>query len=547
MNTTRTISNFNLSESFSWFPPFYERALDLGAMLRKKYGNVHLCDDTQKLKDGDIYILNSGENFSTIELLNLAREKRPIALIADTKEKKVIEDWCTKNIKSNEKGWKKIYFVRSMKTLSGFLASSFYLNPSNRISISAVTGTNGKTTVVNAAAKAFAETEGACASLGTLGLIIYEKALNNVKENQILEFGMTTPSAVSLQRYLNYIVNQGINRLILEASSIGLVQGRLLSCKIKHAVLTNIGHDHLDFHGSFNELQAAKVLLFTAPDLDKVIFVKSNKTSFTTLKTIEKKIAKKLNSFLVSAANNKIKSDVSLKIDSVCGNGTEVSFEYKSKLIDRFLIPTIGTHNIENAAVVAGLLSIEAVHIKKIVSALKKFKPPTGRMSFYKNKNCPLVCVDYAHTPDAFEKTLSTLKSLIYKKKGKLLCVFGCGGDRDTSKRPLMGKIAASYCDGGYITSDNPRSENISIINEQILGGINKNSRSKWAQFENRSIAITQAILKANIDDVVLIAGKGHENYQIIKTKRIFFDDVIEVQSAFKIRNKNMEVIRNET
>ena len=110
-----------------------------------------------------------------------------------------------------------------------------------------------------------------------------------------------------------------------------------------------------------------------------------------------------------------------------------------------------------------------------------------------------------------------------------------------------MGKIAASYCDGGYITSDNPRSENISIINEQILGGINKNSRSKWAQFENRSIAITQAILKANIDDVVLIAGKGHENYQIIKTKRIFFDDVIEVQSAFKIRNKNMEVIRNET
>ena len=145
------------------------------------------------------------------------------------------------------------------------------------------------------------------------------------------------------------------------------------------------------------------------------------------------------------------------------------------------------------------------------------------------------------------KKTLSTLKSLIYKKKGKLLCVFGCGGDRDTSKRPLMGKIAASYCDGGYITSDNPRSENINIINEQILRGINKNSRSKWAQFENRSSAIVQAILKANIDDVVLIAGKGHENYQIIKTKRIFFDDVIEVQSAFKIRNKNMEVIRNET
>ena len=539
MNTNSTISNFNLSKSFSWNPPFYEKAHDLGVFLRQKYANAELSDDTEKLKNGDIYILNSGGNFTTADLLKLARQKSQIAIIADTKEKKIIEDWCIENIRSSEQSWKKTYFVRSMKTLSGFLASSFYLNPSSKITISAVTGTNGKTTVVNAAAKAFAECEGACASLGTLGLIIYKKVLNNVVENQILEFGMTTPSAVSLQRYLNFILAQGISRLILEASSIGLVQGRLLSCKIKNAVLTNIGHDHLDFHGSYDELSASKVLLFSAPDLEKAIFVESNKTSFEAFKGIKKTVLKKLDSYLVSAAKNKNQSDVNLKINSVCRSGTEVSFEYRSKLIDKFLIPTIGTHNIENAAIVAGLLLIEAVQIKKIVSVLKKFQPPAGRMKFFQNKNCPLVCVDYAHTPEAFEQTLSTLKSLVQNTKGKLLCVFGCGGDRDKIKRPLMGRIAAKYCDSGYITSDNPRSENIKSINEQILMGINESSRSKWVLSENRGSAITEAISKADNDDLILVAGKGHENYQIIKTKKIFLDDSVEVQSAFKIRNKN--------
>ncbi len=539
MNTNSTISSSNLSKSFSWLPPFYEKAIDLGVFLREKYANSQLSDDTKKLKNGDIYILNSGANFTTTELLNLARKKRPVALIADTKEKKIIEDWCTENINSKEQSWKKIYFIKSMKTLSGFLASSFYLNPSNRIKISAVTGTNGKTTVANAAAIAFAECEGACASLGTLGLIIYKKVLNHVREKQVLEFGMTTPSAVFLQRYLNYIVGQGINRLILEASSIGLVEGRLLSCKIKHAILTNVGHDHLDFHGSCQELQSSKVLLFEAPDLEKAIFVKSNKTSFSTFKTIERITSKKLDSCLVSATENKIQSDLNLKINSICSSGTAVSFEHKSKLVDSFSIPTIGAHNIENAAIVAGLLALEAVESKKIVSALKKFKPPPGRMNLYNNKNCPLVCVDYAHTPEALEQTLSTLKSITNKKKGKLLCVFGCGGDRDKTKRPLMGAVASKYCDGGYITSDNPRSENINNINKQILVGINKDSRSKWALLENRSRAITEIILKADIDDVILIAGKGHENYQIIKTKKIFLDDSIEVKSALKIRQKS--------
>lgn len=543
MNTKSTTSNSNLSKSFSWHPPFYKRANDLGGFLRKKYTNSQLSDDTEKLKIGDIYILNSGENFTTTELLNLARKKSPVALIADIKDKKVIEDWCIKNIKSDEQSWRKTYFIRSMKKLSGFLASSFYLNPSKRIKVSAVTGTNGKTTVVNAAAKAFAECEGACASLGTLGLKIYKKVLNDVRENQVLEFGMTTPSAVSLQRCLNYIVNQGINRLILEASSIGLVQGRLLSCKIKHAILTNIGHDHLDFHGSYRELEASKILLFRAPYLEKAIFVKSNKTSFSALKTIEKRGSKKLDCCLVSADENKIQSDVSLKINSVCTSGTDVTFSYKSKLVENFSIPTIGTHNIENAAIVAGLLSIESVENKKIVSVLKKFKPPVGRMNFYKNKNCPLVCVDYAHTPEAFEQTLSTLKSIMYKKEGKLLCVFGCGGDRDKTKRPLMGEVAARYCDGGYITSDNPRSEKISSINKQILVGINEHSRSKWALFENRKKAILDAILKANVDDVILVAGKGHEHYQIIKKEKIFLDDSMEVKSAFKIRKNNQVVL----
>ncbi len=538
MNTKSTNSNFNLSQSFSWLPPLNENATDLGTLLRKKYTTAQMSDDTNKLKKGDIYILNAGCNYGPKALLALAKTKNPIAIVADTADKKIIEEWCYENEKNHTTSRHKTYFISSLRTLAGFLASSFYSNPSKKIKISAVTGTNGKTTVVNAAAKAFATCEGSCASIGTLGLIIYKKTFNGIEEKKVLEFGLTTPSAVFLQRCINHLFTQDINRLIIEASSIGLVQGRLLGCKIRHAILTNISHDHLDFHGSLEELEASKALLFQAPNLETMIFVKSNETSFSTYKNIKKKIDNLNNIFFVSATNENIESDINLKTNHISISETNISFIYKSKLIESFSIPTIGNHNMENAAAVAGLMVTEGKHLSEVITSLKSFATPEGRMNFLVDINSPLVCIDYAHTPDAFKQTLSTLKLLSNKKKGKLLCVFGCGGDKDKIKRSVMGEIAAEFCDWGCITSDNPRSENIKNINRQILLGIKKNLRSKWLLLESRRKGIRETILKANEDDVILIAGKGHENYQIINTRKIFFNDAIEVKSAFQERNK---------
>ena len=544
MNINPITSNFGLSQSFTWLPHFHENAIDLGALLRKKYPLAHLSDDTKKLAKGDIYVLYSGKNYSTIDLLYLAKKRQPVAVIADNTEKKVIEEWCDQNNTNRERNWTQNYFIESLKNLSGFVASAFYLNPSKKIIISAVTGTNGKTTVVNAAAKAFANCDGACASLGTLGLIIYKKKAENIQEVQVQDFGLTTPSSIFLHRYINYIVTQGIKRLIIEASSIGLVQGRLLGCQITHAALTNIGHDHLDFHGSLKELEESKTLLFKVPNLKTALFVKKNQIGPEISKTIVGKIHKTITTLFVSVDDKKQKSDINLMVNSTSETGTDVSFEFRSKLVEKFRIPTIGKHNIENAAVVAGLLSAAGKSLREIAFALKNFKTPRGRMDFIEDVNCPLVCVDYAHTPDAFTEVLSTLKLLSIKRNGRLLCVFGCGGERDKSKRSLMGGIASKYCEGGCITSDNPRSENAKIIIEQILMGINSKVKSNWLVLENRRVGIREVILNARANDVILVAGKGHENYQIIKTKKIPFSDLIEVESIFQKRKYELGHIK---
>ncbi len=519
----------------------HEKATALGKKLRKNHGCAHITDHTSFLDQGDIFILCAGAKYNTSDLLHLANQKKPSVLIVDSSEKKNVKTWIKDNTKNSKKLENKTYFLGSLKRLSGFIASSFYEFPSEKIIISAITGTNGKTTVANAAAIAFANCKEICASLGTLGLITYKKNIETIEEIKINDFDLTTPSAVLLHRNLNELIKLGVERLFIEASSIGLIQGRLLGCKIRHTAMTNLGHDHLDYHGSFENLEFSKSLLFTAPDIESAVFTESNRFSKAVSERIIRKLNNKVKYFYVSAKNNRISSEINLKINSISDDVTNVTYQDSSSENNELSLTTIGKYNIENAAVVAGLMHAAGKKKEEIISGLKKFKTPLGRMDFLKEEGCPLVCIDYAHTPEALERILTTLRDLSKKRNGKLYCIFGCGGDRDKSKRKKMGKVATKYCTKGIITSDNPRTEPLGEIIADIYSGIDKKIKHNWRKITNRGEAINHIVSKAKKNDVVLVAGKGHENYQIFDSRKIYYSDYEETRSAFNVRKLNLE------
>ena len=498
-----------------------------------------MLDNTRMLRDGDIFLLSPGENFSTEELLLLAEKKFPSALVADNSEKKFLTHWFEKKYKHYSEPLMDVYYLESLKELSGFLTSAFYDYPSKKIKVCAITGTNGKTTVVNAAALAFAGFEEACASMGTLGLIVYRKDIDSIQKQKIFDFELTTPSAALLQWFLQKLSKDGVKRLFLEASSIGIVQGRMLGCEIRNAALTNITDDHIEYHGSKENLESAKTLLFTIPNLESAVFLNSDRQKKRIYEKISKKLSPHVNTVLVSVQSNKKNSDINLKINSASEDSTVVDYESDARNIMGVKVPAIGKHNIENAAIVAGLMFASGKSSEEIVFGLKEFETPPGRMDFLKSKNCPLVCIDYAHTPDALMHILKTLRPQSRARKGKLFCVFGCGGGRDKMKRSQMGRVVAEFCDGGFVTSDNPRFENVEKISEETIEGIETKHRDRWKIINDRSKAIHYSILNANKNDVILIAGKGNEKYQLIKSKKIPFSDYLEVQSAFEKRKIN--------
>ena len=399
--------------------------------------------------------------------------------------------------------------VPGLKTRIGEIAAHVYGEPSRALHMVGITGTNGKTSVAHWVAQAFTQLGRKTAIIGTVG---------NGFPDTLTPALNTTPDAIDLQQRLAYYRQQGAAACAMEVSSHGLAQGRLNGTAFNVAVLTNLSRDHLDYHGDMDSYADAKARLFGWPGLEWVVVNVDD--AFGQRLEAETRPAR------VAGYGFQRGAVVGEKLRlSQAGLHLAVHTDWGNAGIDA---PLLGRFNATNLLAVLTTLLVSGAKLDDACRALAHIAPPPGRMQTLGGNAHPLVVVDYAHTPDALEKVLATLREIA--GGGRLICVFGCGGNRDRGKRPLMGQAAAAGADEVWITSDNPRNEDPRHIIDDILAGAGGKPRVE----PDRARAIFEAIGGAHHGDVVVIAGKGHEDYQEVSGARLPFSDVAVAKKALE-------------
>ncbi len=416
---------------------------------------------------------------------------------------------------------KNILYIKStnVRKLLSETAYSIYKNkPKNLI---AVTGTNGKSSIADFYLQILKLNKRKVASIGTLGINIegYKNSVSN-----------TTPDPIELSHCLNKIKKQKIENVILEASSHGLKQYRLDGLEFRTGIFTNLSHDHLDYHKNFKDYFKSKLYLF-----EKLLGKKSN--IITDIEILEykkiKNIALKRKLNIETISNNK--SSLSIISHNYTQDIQLVKIKYKNKIYT-FKTKLIGKFQIKNILMAMLAAKKSGLSFKKIVNVIEQIKPVSGRLEKIGTiKNNSKILLDYAHTPGALEVSLQNLKEQFKGKK--ISIVFGCGGNRDQSKRPMMGKIANFYCDKIYLTDDNPRNENPQKIRSSIK---NKIDKSKIIELPNRYDAIKKAVFDLKVGDILIVAGKGHETTQDYGKHKRVFSDKNEILKNIKIKNKSL-------
>ncbi|WP_028357736.1 bifunctional UDP-N-acetylmuramoyl-L-alanyl-D-glutamate--2,6-diaminopimelate ligase MurE/UDP-N-acetylmuramoyl-tripeptide--D-alanyl-D-alanine ligase MurF [Brackiella oedipodis] len=403
-------------------------------------------------------------------------------------------------------------FVENLHAKLAQLADDWYQAPSESVKVIAVTGTNGKTSCANWIASGLNLLGHSCAVMGTLGTFL--------PDGTRINSSLTTPDILTVQSVLAQLRQQQISYLVLEASSIGIEQGRLQEVRIHTAAFTNLSQDHLDYHGTMANYENAKALLFQWPQLQNAII------------NLDDAAGQRI--YANCQAQHKISYSATALDASVHASDYQVTHEGMAFTITaadhqcRVRTPILGCHNLSNLLLVYAVLQ-QCCPEQALDAVMSQLVPVEGRMQHIhlpstrtSQAAMPLVMVDYAHTPDALQRVLEALRPIAQERGGQIHCVFGCGGNRDRSKRPLMGQIVAQAADMAYVTSDNPRFEEPAAIIQDILQGAP--TQLQHADVE-RPYSILLATLKAQAQDIVLIAGKGHETYQEIKGQRRFSDD----------------------
>lgn len=473
-----------------------------------------LSSDSRKLKPGDTFIAYAGENHDARNDIPLAMAAGVNAVIWEKRGFSWNPEWKLPNLG-----------IAGLRHKAGQIASQVYGNPSRQLWSVGITGTNGKTTCSHWYAQAMAALRNKTAIIGTLG---------NGFLGALARSEHTTPDSVQLQSLMAEFLQQGARSLVMEVSSHGLAQGRLLGTEFSVAVLTNLSRDHLDFHGSMDAYAAAKAKLFfwsglksAVLNLDDVLGVElSRQLAGRKLSVIGYGFKQPGHGYW-AASNQKIVYGSNLQVTSryikfdveFCGQFATL----KCNVTGRF--------NAYNLLTVLAALLASDVGLNDAIMALHQVKPIPGRMEKLGGGEQPLVIVDYAHTPDALTEVLTGLRAMlvggsrkkhIRSSQPRLICVIGCGGDRDRGKRPLIGEIVSRLADEVIITSDNPRNEHPQEIIKEIMRGVEGKHCSVEA---DRAAAIYRAIHGARKEDVVLIAGKGAENFQEINGRKYPFDD----------------------
>ncbi len=426
----------------------------------------------------------------------------------------------------------RILAVPDLKKQAGAIASAFHDNPTADMDVVAFTGTNGKTSSAWWMAQLLGALHRRCAVVGTLGVGM--PPLSG-QSGSMVSTGLTTPDPVLLQSRLRELVDEGVKACAVEASSIGLVEGRLNACRIRVAVFTNFTQDHLDFHGSMSAYWQAKASLFDWAGLqaavinlddpqgvllDQVLSVRGGLDRWTVAIDRPARLIARGIAFTTHGMSFEVVEHVE---DGQASNRGMVSLDL------------IGRYNVSNLLGVIASARALGVSLSDALSACRSLSPVPGRMEqVAQMPGAPLVVVDYAHTPDALQKALEALKPLTQQRGGRLWVVVGCGGDRDPVKRPIMAAVAEREAQQVVLTSDNPRSENPASILEQMRVGLLRPEAARIEQ--DRSAAIAQTVVAAGAKDVVLIAGKGHEDYQEVMGIKTHFSDLEHARAALAQR-----------
>jgi MurE/MurF fusion protein len=497
-------------------------------LKRHVVASAQLCADSRRITAGDGFIARTGDTELGAVYVRAAIAAGAAAIVLPAAEG-VLElqeqaDTPTPTLR-----------VPALAQRMGMIASAFYGRPSMGLQLVAVTGTNGKSTTTAALAHALGRAGIVCAAVGTLGVAIFPIGCNAgfspVWDDRWTQ-GLTTPDPVDLQRLLKQLLLQGVKAVALEASSIGIVQGRLRGCAIKVAAYTNLSHDHMDIHGSMEAYAKAKSFLFESPSLDAIVVNTDDAYAPLMWKADDPHIARIA---VGTRCPDNAHSSIRVMDAQLTVNGWALQLEGTGKAADlsgAAQLPVFGRHNIDNAMVVAGCLLAMKIDAATITQSLLEFTLPPGRLQMIQPADAPWVCVDYAHSPDALARVLEALRPLAEGRRGRLICIFGCGGDRDAAKRPIMGRIASELADQSVLTSDNPRTEPPETILDEIAQGVPAHLHHKVIRQSDRALAIAQTITRAVPEDVILIAGKGHETAQRIGQRDIIFNDVDHAQRA---------------
>lgn len=411
--------------------------------------------------------------------------------------------------------------VEGLGAQVGVVASRFFGAPSAALDVAAITGTNGKTTVAHVAAQALSLLGARCAYLGTLGYGLLDA---------LAPAGMTTPDPISFQRELARALREGCVAVACEASSHALTQDRLAGTAIDFAVLTGFGHDHLDYHATSADYAAAKKRLFTAPGISHAILNCDSALGREIAATLPDALT--LWTYGLAPQTSVPAHARRLWAESIEASpaGTRIALATpfgRGHIASRLL----GDFNVENTLAVLGILLARGTPLVDACAVLGEIRPVPGRMDTFGGGSAPLVVVDYAHSPDSLARVLTTLRAA---QPAALSCVFGCGGDRDRTKRPLMGELAERLADRVIVTADNPRSEDNADIAREILQGMRKPAAVRV--IHDREAAIRTAIAEAAPGEIVLVAGKGHEREQVVGGEVRAFSDQAVVAAALAER-----------
>jgi len=453
-----------------------------------------ITDDSRKVLPGDLFVAVPGHIMDGRKFISEATSLGAVAVLTS-----VDSDIHTEI---------PLYAVKDLRQVMGSIANRFYDNPSSKLKIIGITGTNGKTTCVYMISSIFNNAGQKWGKIGTIGYDLGDRFIGAIN---------TTPGSINLHSYFAQMLENNLHGCAMEVSSHALAQKRCDDIKYDVAVFTNLTQDHLDYHKTMEEYYQAKRKLFELAPVS-VINIDDE---------FGKRLSAEIDGKVITFSLNQT-ADLMCEALKTDINGSLLKMTYKGESVELFL-PLIGLFNHQNATASAAAALALGLSLQEIADGLSQTEPAPGRLQAIDMDQPFGLYVDYAHTPGALGKLLNSLREF---KPDKLHVVFGCGGDRDTGKRPLMGKITSELADYVYLTSDNPRTEDPDIILNDALKGVTDSKKCKV--IPDRAMAIKTAITSAKPGDIVVIAGKGHEDYQVVGTVKKYFSDIEVSKSTLR-------------